>query len=85
MAVLIENRIPERSTGLSVPADAWRELASRRAAGITVGLYWRPEGDELSVQVSDEVTGESFVVEPPTDAALAAFYHPYGFRGQEGA
>jgi hypothetical protein len=82
MSLLIDNRNPE--TGSRQPSGPWRELASRRSAGITVGLYWRPDGDEISVQGSDELTGESFVVEPPKNAALAAFYHPYGFRSQEG-
>jgi hypothetical protein len=78
------HRQPEPRDGLAPAQWPWRELASRRSAGITVGLYWRPDGDEISVQVSDELTGESFVVEPPKNAALAAFYHPYGFRSQEG-
>ena len=56
---------------------AWRELASRQSGGIFVGLYWRPRGNGIFVYVKDEHTGESFVLEPPRDAALASFYHPY--------
>jgi hypothetical protein len=80
MHVLIENRNPAASA-----RDGWRELASRRSGGITVGLYWRPQGDEVVVRVSDELTGESFVLEPPKSAALTAFYHPYALREQGGA
>jgi hypothetical protein len=74
---------PRDADGLAPPH--WPLARARVSAiGITVGLYWHPDGDEISVQVSDELTGENFVVEPPKNAALAAFYHPYGFRSQEG-
>jgi hypothetical protein len=63
----------------------WRQLASRSTGGISVGLYWSPDGDEVFVHVSDEQTGERFVLEPPRDAALTAFYHPYALRQLEGA
>jgi hypothetical protein len=85
MSLLIDNRSPETTTSSRRPHGPWRELASRHSAGITVALYWRPRGNEISVQVSDELTGERFVLEPPKSAALAAFYHPYAFRAAEGA
>jgi hypothetical protein len=86
MNLLIENHKHEAARPRRAPS-ALRELASRRSGGITVGLYWRPQGDEIFVHVSDELTGESFVLEPPKSAALAAFYHPYAHREQstEGA
>jgi hypothetical protein len=58
----------------------WRELASRSSDGISVDLYWLPDGDEVRVHVSDERTGDEFVLEPPKQSALAAFYHPYALR-----
>jgi hypothetical protein len=79
MNLLIENHKREAAAAGGAPS-AWRELASRRSSGITVGLYWRPLGDEVFVHVSDDLTGESFVLEPPKSAALAAFYHPYAHR-----
>jgi hypothetical protein len=65
----------------------WRPslVASRCSGGITVGLFWRPEGDEVFVHLSDVQTGESSVLEPPRDAALTAFYHPYALRQAKGA
>jgi hypothetical protein len=54
-----------------------RELASRRSGGLTVSLYWRPEDDQVLVRVTDELTGESFILEPPRADALDAYYHPY--------
>jgi hypothetical protein len=36
--------------------------------------------DEIFVHVNDQLTGESFELEPPKDSALAAFYHPYALR-----
>jgi hypothetical protein len=58
----------------------WRELASRSSDGISVDLYWLPDEDEVRVHVSDERTGDEFVLEPPKQSALAAFYHPYALR-----
>jgi hypothetical protein len=83
MSLLIDNRNPETSPGSRRSVCGRRELASRHSAGITIGLYWRPEGDEITVEVSDELTGGSFVLEPSKRDALAAFYHPYGFREEE--
>jgi hypothetical protein len=37
------------------------------------------------VHVSDAATGESFVLEPPKNVALATYYHPYAHRAPEGA
>jgi hypothetical protein len=84
MSLLIENHKHEAAASGRAP-KAWRELASRRTGGITVGLYWRPPGDEIFVHVTDDATGESFVLEPPKSAALAAYYHPYAHRAPEGA
>ena len=83
MSILTEHRSPEVSASPRRPS-AWRELATRHSGGITVALYWRPEHDEVVVEVSDEQTGETFVVEPPRSAALAAFYHPYALRTENG-
>ena len=84
MSALAENPNREAAPKSDAP-DKWRELASRRSGGITVGLFWRPQGDEILVHVSDELTGETFVLEPQKSAALAAFYHPYALREQGGA
>jgi hypothetical protein len=84
MHLLIENNKSKAAAPGRAPS-AWRELASRRSGGITVGLYWRPLGDEIFVHVSDDLTGESFVIEPPKSAALAAYHHPYAHRAPEGA
>jgi hypothetical protein len=83
MKVLTENI--EHEVSVETPSRGWRQLASRSSGGLTVGLYWQPEGDEVFVHVSDEQTGESFVLEPPKDAALTAFYHPYALRHPIGA
>jgi hypothetical protein len=60
-----------------------RELASRSSGGLTVSLYWHPEDDQALVHVSDELTGERFILEPPRADALDAYYHPYSLV-QEG-
>jgi hypothetical protein len=75
---------------MSVPTEnwleespiAWRELATRRSGSISVQLLWRPHGNEIHVHVNDEVTGEKFVLEPPRQSALAAFYHPYALKNR---
>ena len=60
--------------------DAWRELAHHEGGGISVRLVWHPPTDQVLVEVSDELTGEEFVLEPPKALALAAFDHPYALR-----
>jgi len=82
VSLLIEHRNPATTASLRRPG-AWRELASRHSGGITVDLYWQQESEQVFVGVSDELTGESFVLEAPKDAALAAFYHPYALRPPE--
>jgi hypothetical protein len=84
MSLLIDNRNPETPTSSRRPPRPWRELASRRSGAITVGLYWQPDGDEVFVEVTDEQTGELFVLEPPKSAALSAFYHPYALWPRDG-
>lgn len=77
MTTSIDNQlIPEPASA----GGSWRELASRNSDGFSVDLYWLPDGDEVRVHVSDERTGEEFVLEPPKQSALAAFYHPYALR-----
>jgi hypothetical protein len=60
--------------------EAWHELASRRSGNTLVRLFWRPREDDIFVYVRDELTGEDFVLEPPSSAALTAFYHPFAMR-----
>ena len=84
MSLLTEHRSPETPTSSRRPPSPWRELASRHSAGMTVGLYWQPDRDEVFVQVSDDQTGETFVLEPPKREALSAFYHPYALLAREG-
>jgi hypothetical protein len=55
------------------------ELAHRIAHGVEVALLWSPDSDSVMVAVSDERTGETFLVEPPRDCALDAFYHPFAY------
>ena len=84
MSLLTEHRSPETPTSARRPPSPGRELASRHSGGITVGLYWQPYHDEIFVEVTDEQTGEIFVLEPPKDAALSAFYHPYALWPRDG-
>jgi hypothetical protein len=84
MSLLIDKRNLETTASSRRLSRPWRELASRHSAGITVSLYWQPDVDEVFVLVTDEQTGEIFVLEPPNGAALAAFYHPYAFRPRDG-
>jgi hypothetical protein len=80
----MKNAIPTAETDLpTAPVerqDAWYELASRRSGQTLVCLYWRPREDDVFVYVRDELTGEDFVLEPPSSAALTAFYHPFAMR-----
>jgi hypothetical protein len=83
MRLTLTKDLATRATPASDPS-ASRELASRRSGGVSVGLYWRSQGDEIVVRVRDELTGENFVLEPPKQAALDAFSHPYSVRDRIG-
>jgi hypothetical protein len=64
---------------------ALRELAERQVDGVVVRLVWNdaaPPGSDISVEYSDERRGEAFILYPPRDSALDAFYHPNAFTGR---
>jgi hypothetical protein len=84
MSLLIDNRNTGTTTSSCRAHRPWRELATRHSGGLTVSLYWLANADEVFVQVTDEQTGEIFVLEPPKSAALSAFYHPYALRPRDG-
>ena len=56
-----------------------KELMHRRNGGIEVALRWHPESDSVSIEVSDDQTGERHEVEVPRERALEAFEHPYAY------
>jgi hypothetical protein len=62
----------------------FRELACRESDGIAVRLYWDSLENEVYVTVSDIRGGEDFVLNPPKQDALSAFYHPYASAGRVG-
>ncbi len=84
MSLLTEHRSPADAHELA--PSPWSLARARvwHSAGITVGLYWQPDGDEIFVEVTDEQTGEIFVLEPPKSDALPAFYHPYALWPRDG-
>jgi hypothetical protein len=57
-------------------------LAERATGGILVRLFWderaAPEADVL-VRYRDLRSGQSFIVRPPRERALHAFYHPNAY------
>jgi hypothetical protein len=57
--------------------DGAHELAFRESDGISVRLSWHPRDDEVFVHVRNERDNEEFVLNPPKQDALFAFYHPY--------
>lgn len=61
-----------------------RELAHRSADGIHVTLRWHPVADRVTVEVSDEGTGDTFEFEAPRARALDAFWHPYAYAAFAG-
>jgi hypothetical protein len=77
--------VDTRPIAIDSAAEVWRELASRHSGGVHVRLYWRKRGDRVFVHVKNEPIGESFVLEPPKEAALSAFYHPYALRSSRNA
>jgi hypothetical protein len=61
-----------------------RELAHRYADGVHVTLLWDPSDDRVTVEVSDEGSGETFEFEAPQARALDAFWHPYAYAAFAG-
>ena len=59
-----------------------RELDHRRSGGIDVTLLWAQDRREVLVCVSDDHTGDHFVISPGPSEALTAFRHPYAFAAR---
>jgi hypothetical protein len=65
-----------------------RELAYRAAYGLEVVLFWHEITDELTVAVSDALSGAYFELAAGPREALDVFNHPYAhaaFRGLRSA
>ena len=63
-----------------------RLLADRETGGITVRLFWDEAAatdSEIVLKYEDRSEGLSFMLRPPRDRALDAFYHPNAYLGLE--
>jgi hypothetical protein len=63
-----------------------RLLADRGTHGISVQLFWNeaaPVGAEIVVEYVDCREGVAFMLHPPRDRALDAFYHPNAYLAFE--
>jgi hypothetical protein len=61
---------------------AQRQLAERAGDGIVVRLIWddlAALGEDVFVEYRDEQREVFYVVYPPRDRALEAFYHPNAY------
>jgi hypothetical protein len=59
-----------------------RLLADRGTHGISVQLFWNeaaPVGAQIVVEYVDSREGVAFMLHPPRDRALDAFYHPNAY------
>lgn len=57
-------------------------LADRGSDGITVRLYWdetTTAKTDIVLKYEDVGEGVAFVIRPPRDRALDAFYHPNAY------
>jgi hypothetical protein len=57
-------------------------LADRTTDGISVRLFWNEAATgagEIVVEYEDENEGIAYVLYPPRDRALDAFYHPNAY------
>jgi hypothetical protein len=62
-----------------------RELDHRTSDGIDVWLLWREQDNRVLVAVTDEKTGDRFVIEVPEDErVLDVFAHPYAYAAYFG-
>ena len=62
--------------------DPVRELDHRNSDGIDVRLLWNSITDRVSVAVADMRRGDAFEVHVSSSEALAAFHHPFAYRGE---
>jgi hypothetical protein len=63
-----------------------RLLADRATDGISVRLFWNQAASgsgEIVVEYEDRNEGIAYVLYPPRDLALDAFYHPNAYLGLE--
>lgn len=56
-----------------------RELDHRHTAGVDVSLLWDARTDQVSIELTDERTGESLAFAVDPSEALSAFRHPYAY------
>jgi hypothetical protein len=59
-----------------------RLLADRGTHGISVQLFWNEAaaaGAEIVVEYADSRDGVAYMLHPPRDRALDAFYHPNAY------
>jgi len=59
-----------------------RLLADRGTHGISVQLFWNeaaPAGAEIVVEYVDSSEGVAYMLHPPREHALDAFYHPNAY------
>jgi hypothetical protein len=60
-----------------------RLLAVRESCGILVMLFWDEDaasGSDVVVEYSDRSKDVAYILHPPSDRALDAFYHPNAYR-----
>jgi hypothetical protein len=63
-----------------------RLLADRVTDGISVRLFWNQAAagsGEIVVEYEDRSEGIAYVLHPPRDRALDAFYHPNAYLQPE--
>jgi hypothetical protein len=61
-------------------------LAERESGGILVRLFWDERavpGADVLVRCRDLRSGDAFIVRPPRERALHAFYHPNAYAPHE--
>jgi hypothetical protein len=60
-----------------------RLLAKRESFGVLVKLFWDEEaasGSDVVVEYEDRSEDVWYVLRPPSDRALDAYYHPNAYR-----
>ena len=63
-----------------------RLLADRATQGISVRLFWDEAavaGTDIVIKYEDRSEGVAYVIYPPRDRALDAFYHPNAYLDLE--
>jgi hypothetical protein len=71
-----------KTGGRTREVGTMRLLADRGTGGISVRMFWdeaAAAGADIFIEYEDRMEGVIYMLQPPSDRALDAFYHPNAY------